>query len=325
MDTDRRFSLAGEAWTPGTAYQYCESLARAHYENFTVASPLLPRDKRRHVCAIYAFCRFVDDLGDEDPPPSYMAMSPQQGAPLLRSDTATQPVAQRRLTLLDRWQRELEACYTGTPSHPVMIALQQTIGTFDIPQEPFLKLIQANRMDQRLHRYPTYDHLLNYCDHSANPVGRLVLYLFGYRDLQRQQLGDFTCTALQLTNFWQDLARDYQKGRVYLPQDDMARFGYSDTDLSKGVVNDAFRRLMAFQVERTRGLFHEGHALVKMVSRPVRLDVDLFTRGGSAVLDAIQRQGYDVFRARPALSRRKKAAIFLSSWLASRLGRGTYS
>lgn len=318
MNTDRRFSSAGVARTTDAAYQHCEALARSHYENFTVASPLLPRDQRRHVFAIYAFCRFVDDLGDEAP-------APVEAAPQSKGGATTISLTQQRLTLLDRWQQELEACYRGRPTHPVMIALQHTIQSFDIPQEPFYKLIEANRMDQRLQRYPTYDDLLRYCDHSANPVGRLVLYLFGYRDPQRQQLADLTCTALQLTNFWQDLARDYAKGRIYLPQEDMARFGYSELDLSRGVVNDAFRQLMAFQVQRARELFREGHSLVKLVSRPVRLDVDLFTRGGSAVLDAIQRQGYDVFRVRPTLSRRKKAVILMSSWVASRLGRGAYS
>jgi len=130
---------------------------------------------------------------------------------------------------------------------------------------------------------------------------------------------------LQLTNFWQDLARDYQKGRVYLPQEDLERFGYSEGGLAQGVVNDAFRQMMSFQVDRTRELFHAGKALVKMVARQARLDVDLFTRGGTAVLDAIQRRGYDVFRARPTLSRQKKGAIFMASWMASRLRRGADS
>jgi squalene synthase HpnC len=319
---DPRLNVAGGLWTPDTAYKYCEELARTHYENFTVASPMLPRDTRAHVYAIYAFCRFVDDLGDEDPPPPVEATL-QWASRRPRRGKAAPPMAAPRLALLDRWQQELEACYTGEPSHPVMVALQHTIWTFDIPQKPFLKLIEANRMDQRVQRHPTYDHLLNYCDHSANPVGHLFLYLFGYRDAQRQQLADFTCTALQLTNFWQDLAQDYQKGRVYLPQEDLERFGYSESELARGVVNDAFRQMMAFQVDRTRELFYEGKALVKMVARPARLDVDLFTRGGTAVLDAIQRQDYDVFRARPTLSRQKKGAIFMSSWVSSKLRRGS--
>ena len=227
-----------------------------------------------------------------------------------------------RLALLDWWQGELEACYSGTPTHPVMVALKETSQTFDIPPTPFLKLIEANRMDQRIKRHPTYTGLLHYCDHSANPVGHLFLYLFGYRDQERQRLADATCTALQLTNFWQDVARDYQKGRIYLPQEDMERFGYSEAELAQGVVNDSFRRLLAFEVDRAMGLFREGAALVSMLKGPVKLDVALFTRGGVAVLDAIRRQDYDVLTKRPALSRARKAALFTSTWLAGNLGLG---
>jgi squalene synthase HpnC len=319
---DGRSSVAGGSWTPETAYKYCQELARSHYENFTVASPLLPRDKRPHVYAIYAFCRFVDDLGDEDHPPPVEAALEWASPRQRRRVRQAEPAAAERLALLDRWQRELESCYVGEPSHPVMVALKNTIWTFDIPQEPFLKLIEANRMDQRVQRHPTFDHLLDYCGHSANPVGHLFLYLFGYRDAQRRLLADYTCTALQLTNFWQDLARDYAKGRIYLPLEDMERFGYTEGELARGVVNQAFRKLMAFEVQRTRELFQEGKPLVKMVAGQARLDVDLFTRGGTAVLDAIQRRGYDVFSSRPTLSRRRKGALMVSSWLAAKLSRG---
>jgi squalene synthase HpnC len=284
------------AYTREEAFRHCERLARTHYENFTVGSLLLPRQARRHVYAIYGFCRTVDDLGDE-----------------ARGD---------RVALLDNWEAELRQCYQGTPTHPVMVALQETVSTFDIPQEPFLKLIEANRMDQRQRRYPTFQDLLHYCDHSANPVGRLFLYLFGYRDEERQKLSDFTCTALQLANFWQDVARDYAKGRIYIPQEDMARFGYTEEALARGVCNDSYRRLMAFQVDRAEELFRQGLPLVRTLKGVVKLDVALFSLGGLEVLRAIRGQQYDVLSRRPHLSRGRKAWLFLSTWAKMKLGRG---
>ena len=183
-----------------------------------------------------------------------------------------------------------------------------------------MKLIEANRIDQRTCCYPTYAELLNYCYHSANPVGHLFLYLFGYRDEERQRLADATCTALQLTNFWQDVARDFLKGRIYLPDEDLDRFGCTEQELASGVAGEPFRRLLAFQVARARALFREGAPLVDTLVGPVKLDVALFTRGGVAVLDAIERQDYDVLSVRPALSRTRKGALFASTWLAWRLG-----
>ena len=294
------------------AYAYCRRLAHSHYENFTVGSMLLPRQIRPHIYALYAYCRAVDDLGDESLPET--AAGP--GESVVPADTAAY-----RLALLDEWQRELESCYGGAPQHPVMIALQHTIQTFDLPPEPFIQLIAANRMDQQTQRYPTYADLLHYCAHSANPVGRLFLDLFGYRDAARQALADATCTALQLTNFWQDVARDYQKGRIYIPQEDMDCFGYTESDLAAGRVNPAFRRLLAFEVARTRDLFRQGAALPDTLAGRVKLDVALFTRGGLAVLAAIERRDYDVLTARPALARRRKAALFLSPGLRWILGR----
>ena len=289
-------SLRMEDRTKGLeeAHRYCARLARTHYENFTVGSLLLPRAKRCHVYAIYGFCRFVDDLGDE--------------------------ASGDRLELLRRWEDELTLCYAGTPHHPIMLALQETIHAFDIPREPFLNLIEANRMDQRQRRYPTYHDLLHYCDHSANPVGRMVLYLFGYRDAERQRLSDYTCTALQLANFWQDVARDYEKGRVYIPQEDMERFGYTEEELARGVVNAGFRQLMEFQVDRAHELFRRGMPLIDMASGAVKLDVALFSLGGLEVLNSIRRQGYDVLSGRPALSRGRKAWLLVSTWLRMRLG-----
>lgn len=313
------------------AHRYCERLARTHYENFTVGSWLLPKAKLRHVYALYAYCRTVDDLGDEAAPGAVPGVVPGAGRDGAGPDTRSRlappedfdsDTGAYRLALLDRWQAELEACYAGRPQHPVTVALQETVQAFDLPPEPFLKLIEANRMDQRAQRYATYADLLHYCDHSANPVGRLFLYLFGYRDAERQRWADATCTALQLANFWQDVARDYRKGRIYLPQEDLARFGYTEAELARGVFNASFRRLLAFEVERAMALFQEGAALVPALEGPARLDVALFTRGGVALLDAIRKRDYDVLSARPTLSRHRKAALFLSTWLSWKLGRG---
>ena len=282
-------------WSVEESYEYCRNLARSHYENFTVGSWFLPREKRPHVYAVYAFCRFVDDLGDES-----------QGD---------------RLGLLDSWEEELRSCYASRPSHPIAVALAETIQRFHIPQEPFLKLIEANRMDQRAHRHRTYEDLLRYCDHSANPVGRLFLYLFGYGDEERQRLADATCTALQLTNFWQDVRRDMNMGRVYIPQEDMERFGYTEERLQAGVADESFRDLMRFQVDRARGLFDRGAGLVDMVGGAARLDIALFTLGGLHILNAIERQGYDVLRRRPTLSKFARARLVLTTAARLKLGR----
>lgn len=281
--------LSGQEHAAGAilaeAQAHCRRLATSHYENFTVGSWFLPRWALQHTYNIYAYCRSVDDLGDE-----------------AEGD---------RLALLDQWEEDVRRCYTGTPSHPVLLALQQTIRQYDIPSEPFLKLVEANRLDQRRAHHPTYADLLHYCDHSANPVGHLVLYLFGYRDRERQALADCTCTALQLTNFWQDIAIDLRKGRIYLPLEDLERFGYSQEELRLGVVNRRFVALMQFEVARARQLFAQGLPLVDLVAGQLRLDLRLFSLGGLRLLDAIERRGYDVFRQRPALSRWEKGWLLL--------------
>jgi squalene synthase HpnC len=235
---------------------------------------------------VYAYCRGVDDLGDE-----------------AEGD---------RLALLDGWEAELRRCYDGDAHRPAFVALQETIRRFDIPPEPFLRLIEANRMDQRVSRYRTFTDLRAYCQNSANPVGHLVLYLFGYRDEERQRLSDETCTALQLTNFWQDVRRDLDKGRIYIPLEEMERFGCREADLLAARFDGRFRDLMAFQVRRTRELFRSGLELIPQVRGRLRLDLRLFSLGGLAVLDAIEGIGYDVLHRRPKLSRARKG------WLALR-------
>lgn len=271
------------------AFAYTRNLARSHYENFTVGSWLLPRDKRQHVCNLYAYARSVDDLGDE-----------------AEGD---------RLARLDAFEADLRRCHAGDPRGPLFEALGHTIREFDIPLEPFLKLVEANRMDQRIARHPTFDDLLRYCDHSANPCGRLFLYVFGYLDRVRQSLADRTCTALQLTNFWQDVRIDWAKGRVYIPQEDLARFGVPEEDLASSRMTPAFAELMRFEIERTRGLFRQGLRLVRHVRGPARLDVRLFTLGGMKILDSIEGAGCDVFNRRPTLSRAAKTRLFLGALL----------
>jgi squalene synthase HpnC len=273
--------------TLAQAYARCRRIALGHYENFPVMSWLLPRELRPHVFAVYAYCRGVDDLGDE--------------------------AAGDRLALLDEWEAELGRCYNGSPSDARFVALADTIRRFDIPPEPFLRLIEGNRSDQSTSRYQTFDELLEYCTYSANPVGRLLLYVFGYRDEERARLADNTCTALQQANFWQDVRRDFRMGRVYIPIEDMARFGYSEADLAARKVTPEFRRLMRFEVERTREYFARGLPLIDRVAGRLRLDLRMFTLGGLAVLDQIERQRYGVLTRRPRVSGVRKA------WL---LGRG---
>ena len=267
----------------------CTRLAKGHYENFTLVSWLVPKRMRIPLYTLYGFCRTVDDAGDEAP-----------------GD---------RSLLLERLEDELDAVYTGAPRHPVFVALKRTVAAFDLPREPFLKLIEANRSDQREHCYSTFDELLGYCRCSANPVGRLFLMLFDYRDRELFALSDATCTALQLTNFWQDVKRDYEMGRIYLPGEEMKDFGVEEGDLAKDTANDRVKQLFRFQVDRTRDYFEAGLPLIDRVHGHLKVDVALFSRGGLAVLDKIERRGYDTLRARPTLSRFEKGVLFISTLL----------
>ena len=298
------------------AFRYCADLARSHYENFNVGGRITPQDKLPHVHAIYAWCRMVDDLGDEVMPENAGESSVTDGRP----DPA---ITQHRLERLDWWQSELESAYTGQPSHPIAVAIQNTVSVFDIPREPFLRLIEANRIDQGPGRFDTLDGVLDYCTYSANPVGHLFLYLFGYSDPERQRLADYTCTALQLTNFWQDVARDYRdRRRIYLPLEDLARFGVMEDDIASGKAGDAFRALLCYECDVAMDLFRQGAPLVSSLNGPARLPVALFTRGGVAVLESIRKQNYDVLSKRPALSKGRKAWLLGSAWLFNKLGLG---
>jgi squalene synthase HpnC len=271
------------------ARSYCTRVARSHYENFTVASVLLPRKLLPHFHAVYAYCRWADDLADET----------AGGA--------------ESLALLDWWRGELNAAYDGEPRHPVLVALRETARRFGIPRRLFLDLLVAFEQDQRKKSYATFDELLDYCKNSANPVGRLVLHLFECFDEERGRLSDEVCTGLQLANFWQDVARDHSIGRVYLPEEDRRRFGYGEEDLAARRFTPAFRNLMRHEVERTRGYFDRGRALLPRLPRRARIDVTLFVRGGEATLNAIEAVDYDVWVARPTVSKRRKARLLLQS------------
>ncbi len=287
--------------TPPTlaeAREYCARLARTHYENFSVASWFLPRRLRQHFFNVYAYCRISDDLGDEV------------------GDTAAS------LELLDQWQQELDACYEGAPKHPVFVALAETVHQFDIPKHEFSDLLIAFRQDQTVARFETFDDILAYCRYSANPVGHLVLYLCGYCDPERQQLSDFTCTALQLANFWQDVTADYAKGRIYLPLEDLSLFNVSETDIARNENTPAFRALMKFEVERARAWFRQGLPLIRTVDRELAVDLDLFSRGGQEILNAIEKQGFAVLGNRPTISKPRKLALVARAAIGKLFGGG---
>lgn len=274
------------------AQAYCERLARSHYENFSVATWFLPGKLKQHFYNVYAYCRISDDLGDE-------VGDPRQS-----------------LQLLDQWETELNACYEGAPRHPVFVALAETVRRFAIPKHEFSDLLIAFRQDQTITRFPAFNEVLGYCRYSANPVGHLVLYLCGYSDAERQQLSDFTCTALQLANFWQDVAVDYAKGRIYLPLEDLQRYGVSEEQISRRRVTPQFIELMKFEVQRAREWFDRGLPLVKKVNRELAIDLELFSRGGQEILNAVERQGFDVLSRRPVISKPRKL------WLVARAAVG---
>ena len=292
------------------SYKFCRELATSHYENFTVASLLIPKSKRDNIYAIYAYCRIVDDIGDEA-----SSDFPFLTDPNVEANWEEWSESERRLHLLDYWESQLTLCYTGTPSNPVMYALQDTIHSFAIPITPFIKLISANRLDQAQHRYETFENLLNYCEYSANPVGQIFLHLFGYDDELRQTYSDFTCTGLQLVNFLQDIKTDFLRGRIYIPQEDMAYFGYSEDELSKNIENRNFQRLMKFESSRAREYLNQGYKLIDYLNGPIRLDVALFSRGGSAVLKSIERSEYKVLMSRTKLSRYDSMGLVLVNFL----------
>jgi len=271
------------------AEAYTKALARAHYENFHVATFFLPKRLHQDFHNVYAYCRWSDDLADE------------------AGDR------QRSLQLLAAWEQQLQECYQGRARHPVFLALAETARRRDVPMEPFRDLLKAFVQDQRVTRYPTYAELLDYCRYSANPVGRIVLQLCGYNDAERQRLSDFTCTALQLANFWQDVIVDYAKDRIYLPVEDLARFGVTEEQIAARQFTPAFAELMRFEVERARELFRGGQPLAGMLDRELAADIELFRRGGMEILKVIEEQGYNVLAARPSLGKFRKLRLLASA------------
>jgi squalene synthase HpnC/squalene synthase HpnD len=267
------------------AQRYTRWLAAHHYENFHVATWLLPRRLRQHFCNLYAYCRWADDLGDEI------------SSPL------------RALELLNGWEQELDRCYQGRASHPVFVALAPTISAFDIPADPFRGLLQAFRQDQTVRRYESWADLFDYCRYSANPVGRLVLYVCGYRDVERQRLSDATCTGLQLANFWQDVSRDLEKGRLYIPLEALSKHGLTPGDVEARRFDERYTALMRELIARARALFSEGAPLQRIVDARLRVDLDLFGRGGLAILDAIEAQGYNTLERRPSIGTLQRVSL----------------
>jgi phytoene synthase len=267
------------------AYDHCRAVARGHYENFPVASLAVPARIRPHVCAVYAFARSADDFADE---------AEHEG---------------RRLERLDAWEAELDRALAGTTSDPVFLALGDTIRRFDLPDRLLRDLLDAFRQDCRVRRYARFEDLLDYSRRSANPVGRLVLLLFGERDEAKALRSDAICTALQLTNFWQDVAVDLEKDRIYLPEEDRLRHGVTEAALREGRVDDAFRALMAEMTARTRDLYAEGAPLLDAVRGRLRLELRLVVAGGTRILHRLESGGYDVFGRRPRLALADWAAI----------------
>lgn len=262
------------------AYAHCAALVQGHYENFPVGSLLIPKRLRPHVHSIYAFARTADDFADE----------PGLSIP-------------ERLQRLDDWEMRLDACL-DKPSGPIFTALGETLRSRCIPVQWLKDLLTAFRYDVTTQRHQTFDDLLHYCTCSANPVGRLVLHLFDHREERLFQQSDALCSALQLTNFWQDIAIDFARGRIYLPQSEMQYFGVSEADMTAGRTTPAFCSLLHSLIERTRVLFHHGRPLLDAVRGRLRLELRLTYLGGLEILSKIEKNNGDIFQHRPTVGKR---------------------
>lgn len=296
-DFVREPELLDRAWPLDESLAYTRWLATHHYENFHVVSFLLPKHLHQDFYNVYSFCRWADDLGDEI------------------GNTA------ESLKLLAWWRKELHAMYAGDAGHPVFVALSETAKIRQLPIEPFADLITAFEQDQTVTRYRDWDHVFDYCKYSANPVGRLVLMLCGYRDEERFRMSDATCTGLQLANFWQDVTVDWEKDRVYLPQDVLARAGTSDADIAARNFTPQFHDAMREAVSVARRCFQDGLPLARTLDARLSLDIELFSRGGLYILEKIERQGYDVLRERPKITKVERVWLLLrvmSRWALAR-------
>jgi squalene synthase HpnC len=289
---DSKLHTKGKYWSSEDGFRYCEQIARSHYENFPVASWFVPKEIRKYIWAIYAFARIADDYADE---PGYTLAE--------------------RMDNLFQWEQYLDECYNGNPTHRVFAALADTVERFQIPVELFQNLLTAFRSDVTVKRYATYEEVLEYCCNSANPIGRLVLLLFNYRSETMMELSDHICTALQLTNFWQDISLDLQKDRIYLPLEDLEEFAYSEQDLLDRKFDSRFRKLMAFQVQRTAELFVDGKPLLSRIGKDLSLELRLTWNGGTRILQKIHKQDYNVLIQRPALTTVDKLGLLFRSFL----------
>ncbi|HWB10075.1 MAG TPA: squalene synthase HpnC [Pirellulales bacterium] len=276
------------------SFAYCRRLARDHYENFVVVSRLLPRPLRQHFANVYAYCRWADDLADET------------------------ESAQQSLDLLDWWESQLDDCYAGRAAHPVFVALRETIEEFSIPSEPLRDLLSAFRQDQHVARYPRFADLLDYCRRSANPVGRVVLFLGRVHDVERASLSDCICTGLQLANFWQDVAADRRRGRLYIPLEDFRQFGVDEADLTAARPSASLKRLLEFEVDRAEGWLRAGLPLVQRLPGWLSGDIWLVTQGGLKILQKIRAVDFDVWSRRPVVSRWDQATL-LGGYLLRRM------
>jgi len=283
--------IVRQNWKAEESFRFCTRVATSHYENFPVASRFVPKDRRQYVAAIYAFARIADDIADE---------------PGLTTA--------ERIDHLTNWEQQLQDCYNGQAKHPVFVALAETAERFEIPIGLFTNLLTAFKSDVTVRRYDTFEELLEYCRHSANPIGRLMLLLFNYRSEQFLLWSDAICTALQLTNFWQDVAIDLEKDRIYIPQLDMGRYEYAEKDLLQQRMGASFRNLLAHEIAKTQGLFEEGRPLLNAVGRDLRFQLKITWNGGVRILEKIRSNEYDVFRKRPTLHALDKFTILQRSF-----------
>lgn len=284
--------LQQKHWSNEAAFRYCERLTKKHYENFPVGSLLIPKKLRPAVWSIYAFARRADDIADED------------------------FTENERIPALNAWESLLIQSQSQRTRHPVFIALRETMLQHDLPIQLFQDLLTAFRMDVQTKRHARFQDLLFYCQHSANPVGRLILLLFGYRDEKLMELSDKICTALQLTNFWQDVAVDLKKGRIYLPLEDMERFHYSEDELLERRFSPEFQKLLQFQVERCYIMFQEGAQLTQFLKGRLKLEIKCVVMGGIAILKKIQALQYNTLEQRPQIVTKDKVKLLLRAMLA---------
>ncbi len=287
-----KLHIKGKYWSAEDGFRYCEKIARSHYENFPVASFFIPKEMRKYIWTIYAFARIADDYADE---PGYTLAE--------------------RIDNLHQWDLYLEECYNGNPTHRVFAALAETVERFQIPIELFKNLLTAFRSDVTVKKYQTYEDLLSYCSNSANPIGRLILLLFNYRSELMMQYSDFICTALQLTNFWQDVSIDLNKERIYIPMEDIEEFDLTEQEILNKVFDDRFRNLMAFQTRRTADLFIEGKPLLSLVGKELSLELKLIWGGGTFVLQKIHAQDYNVLNKRPVITKFETIKLLFQSFL----------